>query len=743
MKRNSKNTEWRFPKRIFPIFLFCFVILYIQYAYLALSPTIYGINMKEFAEQRNTVKTTLTAKRGTIYDKEGDILALNISSYTVIAYLDSSRTTNEKYPQHVVDKDTTAEKLSTVLGMSEEYIRNLLDNEAYQVELGPGGRGITELEKEAIEDLNLPGIDFIESYKRYYPNGDFASYTIGYAKEDEEGNISGELGIEAKYDEMLKGTDGYLEYQQDKYGYKIPDTNEIRNDAKDGNDIYLTIDASIQRFIEGALKEAEAEYTPEWMLMTVMDAQTGDILGTASTPSFDPNIRDLTNYENPLVTYLYEPGSTMKIYTYMCAMEKGTYDGNATFQSGSLEIGEDVISDWNRTGWGTITFDKGFQFSSNVAVATMMQNYLTKNELKECLIKYGFTETTDIELPREQAGMIKFNYPIEVATASFGQGINITAIEQLQALTIIANDGKMLKPHIIDKIVDPNTDEIVYESLVEESEQIVSQNTVNKIKELMYNTVHGTDSGTTGRAFNIEGFDVIAKTGTSQIYDEQNGGYLQGTNDYIYSVAGMFPKDNPEIIIYTVVKRPTWGTTQAMSNATVSVIKSIAKYKNMFTDKIEGATMTELTLPSYTNKTLDEVKTDLNAKGVETIVIGNGNKIINQYPKAGDTVISYDKVILVTNEQTWKIPNLTGWSRVEVIALCNLLNVTCEFEGYGYVESQSINANTAIKAGDKIQIKLKEKFDINITNTKENKNETEETNEADNSDENENVESND
>lgn len=737
MKRNSKNTEWRFPKRIFPIFLFCFAVLYIQYAYLALSPNVYGINMKEFAAQRNTVKTTLTAKRGTIYDKEGDILALNISSYTVIAYLDPIRTTNEKDPQHVVDKDNTAKKLSPLLGMSEEYIRNLLENDVYQVELGPGGRGITELEKEAIEELNLPGIDFIESFKRYYPNGDFASYTIGYAKEDEEGTIIGELGIEAKYDEMLKGTDGYLEYQQDKFGYKIPDTNEIRNDAKDGNDIYLTIDASIQRFIEGALKEAEAEYNPEWMLMTVMDAKTGDILGTSSTPSFDPNIRNLTNYENPLVTYLYEPGSTMKIYTYMCAMEKGTYNGQATFQSGSLEIGEDVVSDWNRTGWGTITYDLGFQFSSNVAVATMMQNYLTKNELKECLIKYGFTESTDIELPREQAGMIKFNYPIEVATASFGQGINITAIEQLQALTMIANNGKMLKPHIIDKIINPNTNEVVYESLVEESDQIVSQKTVNKIKDLMYNTVHGTENGTTGRAFNLEGFDIIAKTGTSQIYDEQNGGYLQGTNDYIYSVAGMFPKDNPEIIIYTVVKKPTWGTTQAMSSATVSVIKSIVKYKNMFTDKIEGATMTEMTLPSYTNENVDEIKTDLNEKGIQTIIMGNGNKIINQYPKKGDTVVSYDKVILITNEPTWTIPNLTGWSRVEVISLCNLLNITCEFDGYGYVESQSIAPNTIIKSGDKIQIKLKEKFNINITNKEDNKENESDIQKEDNQEENE------
>lgn len=714
MKKNRKK-EWNFPKRIFYLFFFCFIILYIQYIYLSLSPKVYGINMKEFAEKRNTFKTTLTAKRGTIYDQEGNILALNISSYTVIAYLDESRTTNEKFPQHVLDKETTAEKLSPLLGMSKEYILKLLNNKAYQVELGPGGRGITELEKEEIEKLNLPGIDFIESYKRYYPNADFASYTIGYAKQDEEGTIKGELGIEAKYDDLLKGTDGYLEYQQDKFGYKIPETKETRIEAKDGNDIYLTIDASIQRFVESAIKDAQATYNPEWMLMTIMDAKTGDILATSSTPSFDPNIRNLTNYENPLVTYLYEPGSTMKTYTYMCAMEKGTYDGNATFESGNLEIGEDTVSDWNRVGWGTITYDKGYEYSSNVGVATMMQNYLTKNDLKECLFKYGFTAKTNIELPREQYGLIRFNYPIEVATASFGQGFNITAIEQLQALTMIANDGKMIRPHIVDKIVDPNNNEIVYESLVEETNQIVSTETINKIKELMYNTVHGTDAGTTGRAFNIEGFDIIAKTGTSQIYDEKNGGYLEGPNDYIYSVAGMFPKDNPEIIIYTVVKKPTWGGTAAMTNATVSVIKSIAKYKNIFKDGVEQSTMTEISMPSYISKSTEQVKNELATKGINTFVIGNGDKIINQYPYPQDTVISYDKVILLTNDTAWTMPNITGWSRINVISLCRLLNLTCEFTEYGYVETQSIPVGVPIRAKDKLTITLKEKFNINVT----------------------------
>ena len=148
--------------------------------------------------------------------------------------------------------------------------------------------------------------------------------------------------------------------------------------------IYLTLDSNIQRFLETAVKAVNSEYKPDWMMITVMDAKTGDILGTASTPSFDPNIRDITNYESPLVTYLYEPGSTMKTYTYMCAIEKGTYDGSATYESGSIEVEGTKISDWNGgRGWGTVTYDKGYEYSSNVAITNILQKFIDKDDLKK------------------------------------------------------------------------------------------------------------------------------------------------------------------------------------------------------------------------------------------------------------------------------------------------------------------------------------------------------------------------
>lgn len=724
MKERKQLQNWKFPKKVFGVFLFCFGIIYIQFAYLSLSPTIYGIDMDEFASKRNTYSTTLYAKRGTIYDNEGNTLALNVSSYTVIAYLSESRTGSNSTPLHVVDIEGTAKKLSPILNMTEEYLIKLLSKEAYQVELGPGGRGITEVTKEEIEALNLPGIDFIENFKRYYPNGDFASYILGYAKQYEteyyvddvkkiEYSIVGELGIESKFEKMLTGTNGYLKYQRDRYGYKIPDTEEERVEAHNGNDIYLTLDSNIQRFVESAVKNTQTHYSPEWLMLTVMNAKTGKILASSSTPSFDPNIRNITNYENPLVSYVFEPGSTMKVFTYMCAIDSGKYDGNTVFTSGSVKIGDDIVKDWNGYGWGNITLDLGFEYSSNVGASYLVQKVINKTELRNCLESYGFGEKTDIELPRELSGTLKFNYPIEVATASFGQGITTTAIQHLQGLSILANEGKMVKPYIIEKIVDPNTGEIVKQNKPEYTEQLVKTSTVEKVKNLMYNVVNGNNIGTTGTAYKIDGFDIIGKTGTAQIYDPVQKKYLDGYNDYIFSFSGLFPKDDPEIIIYAAIKKPAHSSSWGLSEAVRKVIQDTSKYLNIYGENTNITSVQEHELESYISKDLEKVKESLTNKKIEPIIIGNGSTIIKQYPSKGNKVLSYDKVFLITNDTNYTLPDLTGWSRKEVITLLDLLNIEYTLEGNGYVTSQSIPKETKLTGEEILTLILSDKYNLN------------------------------
>lgn len=719
-KNKQKIKEWKTPRKIFLVFLFLMFVLFGRYCYLALSPTINGRDIKVFASNRNTVSKVLTAKRGTIYDMSGNVLAQNVTSYTLIAYLDEERSTKTQI-NHVKDIDSTAKALAPVLETEEESLKKMLqkgkEQGKYQIEFGSAGKNLTELKKSEIESLNLPGIDFEESYKRYYPNGDFASYILGYAKTNEYTDkngklvtsIDGELGIEAKFDDELKGTDGYLMYQQDRFGYKIPDTKEERIDALDGKDIYLTLDSSIQRFAETEVQYMQSEYEPQWTLITVMDAKTGDILASASTPSFNPNLRNITSYENPLVSNAFEPGSTMKIYTYMCAIDKGTYNGEETFKSGSIEVADAVIRDWNNRGWGSITYDKGFEYSSNVGVSTMINHFIDRDEMKDCFKKYGFGSSTGIDLSRELSGSLGFKYPVEVANAAFGQGITTTPIQHLKALSMIANDGQELTPHIVSKIVDSNTGKTTYKRKIEKSAKLVKQSTIDKIKDLMDNVVNSPDPEATGKKYHIDGFDVIGKTGTSQIYDEKRGGYLKGSNDYIYSFAGMYPKEDPEIIIYATIKQPNVGSSSTLSTSINNLMKNIAKYKNMFEEETKNnSSVTSLKLDSYINKKVTDVKKIMDENHINTTIIGNGDKIINQYPNKGETVLSYDRVFLITNGDQGKMPDLLGYSRSDAIYLMKTLGYDYELEGYGYVTAQSIKAGELV--GDKtVKITLNEK----------------------------------
>lgn len=685
---------------------FVFLIIIGKLAYVSLATDIDGKNIKKFAANRNTVKQTLYANRGTIYSSNNEPLAFNVDSYTVIAFLSEKRSQGYKTPQHVVDAQMTAEKLSPILNMEVETLYKLLSQKnLYQVELGPGGKGITEITKEKIEELKLPGISFLSTFKRYYPNHDFLSYILGYSKKYDEVMV-GELGIELQYNDELKGTDGYLEYQRDLHGYKIPNTREIQKDALDGNNIYLTIDSRIQMFIEQIIKESATTYNPEWMMMAVVEAKTGRILGAGSYPSFDPNIMNIKNYLNPLVSYTYEPGSTMKVFTYLTAMEKGTYKGDDTYLSGTIQIGQDTVQDWNGRGWGRLTYDQGFSLSSNVAISNMVEKYITKEDLRAMYTKLGFGKKTGIELPRELDGKVNFKYPIEVANAGFGQGISITAIQYLQALTAVGNNGIMLKPYLVDKIVNPNTNKVVYQGKKTELGRIASVDSINKIKELMNNVVNGNPYYATGTGYKIDGYDIIGKTGTAE-YVDSTGKYATGYNDYIKSFAGMFPKDNPEILVYTVVKRATTNTGRAVTEPTKKLINDVATYLNMFPSTNQNIVeIKEFTMPNLINKDINAAKTMLSEYGNEIIVVGNGTKIINQSASAGTKIDNKEKIFLVTNGKEIKMPDLMGYSSKDIKRFCNLINLEYLINGTGYVTNQSIAVDTVLKEKDVLTLDL-------------------------------------
>ncbi len=715
MKSKKKGNNVRYSKAIILFSLLLFALMIGRVTQLALSRKVDGVNLKELASKRITRTQTLSAKRGNIYSKDGEVLAQNVSAYKLIAYLDPKRTTNKKKPQHVVDKEATAEALAPILGLEKDEILKYLNKEnVYQTEFGIKGKNLSELTKKQIEDLNLPGLGFIESFKRYYPKGEFASYTIGYAKTETnektgKETIKGEMGIEKSYESVLKGENGYITYQKDLKGYQIPNTPVIKKEATQGKDIYLTLESNVQFFIEQALKKASSEYGFDWFHVTVLDAKTGAVLGTSTAPSFDPNVRNITNYLDMMIASPYEPGSTMKTFTYMAAMENGVYNGSETYKSGTYVTSDGTeIGDWNRDGWGNITFDKGYVMSSNVAIINIIDRHMNSIMLRQYFRKLGFGSKTGINLPNESAGKIDFKYETEVFNAGFGQGITTTPIQNVQAMTALTNDGIILKPYIVSKIINPENNEVILENTRTEGARVASTMTVQKMLQLMDDCVNGY--GNTGAGFRLASGELIGKTGTSQIATENGSGYIEGKNNVITSFAGIYPKSDPQYIIYASVKKPTNGSQKPLSNAVKEIINNIAKYYGTEENNSSSVTIKEYKLSNYVNKKAEDAKTSLDTLGIKYTVIGSGNKIIKQYPEKNDTITSADTLYLITNDSTLTVPNVTGLSSKLAKNLLQKLDIKVVLNGVGYVTEQSIPEGTTITPGMEITLTLNPKF---------------------------------
>lgn len=701
MRKKKVRNDIYFTNMVYFLTLFLFLLLAWRCVVISLSKEVDGVNLKEFASKRTTRHDTIVAKRGTIYDVNGEALAQNVYSYTLIAYLSDTRGEGN----YVKDKEATAEILSTVIAMDKESILKLLNKKGYQTEFGNPGKGLTEITKDKIVALNLDGIDFIETQKRYYPKGDFLSYTLGYAKGDEEGNIKGELGLEALYNKELTGTDGYREYQKDLKGYKIAGTNEIVQESENGQDIYLTIDASVQFLIEQAIDNVAEKYSFEQLNIVVAEAKTGKILGLSTYPSFDPNKRNMTSYLDPNISIAFEPGSTMKIFSYMAVMEAGRYNGNATFKSGTYVTKDGTeLGDSNRDGWGVISYDRGFALSSNIGVVNLIDKYLSREELLEYYKKLGFGSKTGIELANEKAGKLDFKYETEVFNAGFGQGILVTSLQNIKALTAIANDGILLQPYLVDKIVDSKGN-VVLKNERKELERVASVETALKMKDLMESVVQEG----TGKPYKMDGYDIIAKTGTAQIASENGTGYLKGSSDVIRGFAGMYPKNNPDIIIYANVKKPNPNSAAPLSTLVKEIIENISKIRN--NKAVEEIILAEkIAIDSYTNKYTESIQRELSSQGITTVILGDGDKIVDQYPQKGLSITSSDKVFLLTNGAQVVFPDVSGWSKKEVRVLCSLLGIEAEFQGDGYIREQSIPVGTALEGVSSISFECVEKY---------------------------------
>lgn len=694
-----KRSRVRVNNLLILVFFCCFLLAIGKLIFVAVSSNIDGKDLTAFADKRDTKKRVIPATRGNIYDVNGETIASNANSYTLIAYLSEKRTTNMDNPQHVIDKESTAASLSEALEMDYDYVLGRLNVKgAYQVEFGTKGKNLSENQKVKIESLGLPGIGFIAGNKRYYKNNKIAPYIVGYAKTSEDGEINGEIGIERQYDNVLKGEDGYSEYQVDGAGYQMGEPL-VNKDPVSGSDIYLTIDTGIQLILEDALHTLEENNTFDWFTMTVIDANTGAIVASTSSPSFNPNdVSTIKSYVNPLIGYTYEPGSTMKIYSWLAAMENGIYDGTEEYQSGTTKVDNYTIKDFNNVGWGMISYDKGFAYSSNVA-ATNLALELGNVKLKEFYESLGFGSKTGIELPNEEHGILKMTYKSELATASFGQGITTTPIQNLQALTIFTNDGEMLKPYIVDKIVDQEGN-VTYQGGRTSLGQKASSENVKKMRELMYDVVYNGVSN----YYQPNNVTLAGKTGTAE-FTGSNGKYLSGSLNRIRSFAGFFPYENPKYIFYVSVKKLD-GENKALANAVVKAVESIANYSNITNTTSEIDKDSLISLKNYISQNVKETKENLENEKLKVYVIGDGKAIINQYPLKGSEVIKGSKVFLLTENEEYIMPDITGWSSSEVMNFCNLIGLNYKFNGYGIVKEFNIDKDTIIDLTKTLEVTL-------------------------------------
>lgn len=702
---------------LFLLFIVLFFVLFFRFAFIQVTGEVKGQALAAKAKHLYSDTTVIEAKRGTIYDRNGEVIAEDRSSYSIIAILDKKMTTDPKKPNHVQDMEKTARELSKYIDLNASEIQSILqdgkEKGKFQVEFGSSGKDISFETKKKIEVLKLPGISFTRNMKRFYPNGVFASHVIGFTELKDNGkngtDTVGVLGVEKSLNDLLSGTDGSVKFESDLWGYLLPNGKEQITPAVNGKDVYLTIDRKIQILLEDALNSVDKEYKPKKMIAIVADAKTGEILAMGQRPSFDPETRQgiEKSWYNEAIETPFEPGSTFKVFTLASAVQEGVFDPNELFKSGTYVVDpkSKAIADHNGgKGWGPISYMEGVQRSSNVAFAKLANEKLGFDTFRQYLTKFGFDQPTGIDLPNEKIGNMAYTYPIEKATTAFGQGTAVTAIQQVQAATAISNDGKMMRTHVINKIVDPDTGKIIKGIKPEVVGTPISENTAKQVRDYL-ETVITSDKGT-GQRYAIDGYEVAGKTGTAQIAEK--GVYLKGGKNYIFSFLGMAPKDDPKLIMYVAVQQPEIEYYSEGSIPVSMIFNPVMKNSLQYFQIQPGENKVVKTVktPDLVGMTVEQAKEKITTNNLNTVIIGNGSNIVEQLPAASEELISGEKVVIKTDGEL-TAPDMTNWSIRDVMKVVEIAKMKLNSVGNGYVVGQNISPGSVMQEGEFIIIELK------------------------------------
>lgn len=687
---------------------FVFLLFVGRFLYLSISKTIAGENISERVSNLYKRDEILKSVRGAIYDNSGNVIAEDSHSFTLYAILDKSSLDYKGKPMYVVDKEKTAEKLSTVIPLSEKKILKYLHpkHKAYQVEFGTAGSGISLATKKKIMAMHLPGIHFDETPSRLYPNGRFASHIIGIAqpfndKKTHSINLIGTMGIEKYFNKVLSGKDGRRIALVDAGEYQLPGGQHSYKAPINGNNIYLTIDSQLQIYLENLLDAVQNKYKPKALTAIVEDVKTGKIRAASQRPTFDPATRKglNDNWRNILVQDSYEPGSVFKILSITAAIQEGKYNPKEYFRSGSITFNGSTIHDCNYTGWGAIPFEQAFPRSSNVGMSILV-NRLGRHTWRRYLDNYHIGKKTNITLPDENSGLINIHSQIDQAVTSFGQGINVNALQMMQVYSALANSGQMLKPQLVEKIVSSSGKVIKRYKKIKVGKPVYSQETAQTTLKLMRDVVE-KEYGT-GMTYKIPGKSIAVKTGTAQIAGI-HGGYLKGDRNYLFSVVGLTPADNPRYCIYITMKQP-----QIMSDPPETIMSLIFKpLINRVSVSSKVDMMDEqITIPSVKGQSREQAVRLLEKMGLYVETIGSGHKVEAQSILANTKVNPNSKIIIFTGGII-RCPNMKGWTIKQVTQFANISKVKVEVLGKGKVYKQSRIPRSILNRNSKVKVELR------------------------------------
>ncbi|MFC4617252.1 stage V sporulation protein D [Camelliibacillus cellulosilyticus] len=567
------------------------------------------------------------AERGDILDRNGKKLATNVSRPSVLVV-----------PKQVRDPVKTAEKLAKVLGASKEKVYKTITKKASTVYIKPEGRKISNGKAAEVRDLHLPGVFIAEDFKRHYPYGSYLSHVLGFAGIDNQGLT----GLESYYDDELKGERGHVDFFSDAQGNRMSSLKDKYVPPKDGLNLVLTIDERVQSIIERELDHAEQKYHPDNAIAIAMNPNTGEILGMSTRPGFNPenykNVSPEIYNHNLPVWRTYEPGSTFKVITLAAALQENLVDlQHDTFHDpGYVTVAGTKLHCWKSGGHGSETFLEVVENSCNPGFVAL-GNRLGKDRLFSYIDKFGFGKKTGIDLQGESTGILfqpdKIG-PLEMATTAFGQGVSVTPIQQVAAVSAAINGGYLYTPYLAKEWTDPENGQVVSRNAPKLKQRVISNETSKKVREALEAVV----AQGTGRNAFVEGWRIGGKTGTAQ--KVENGHYLN--NNYILSFMGFAPADDPQIVVYVAVDNPK-GTVQFGGTVAAPIAGKIISdsLQTLGVQKRTGGLEKEyrygdeqmVEVPNLVGQKKDDFRQEYYNLKVDAA--GSGDVVIQQSPKPG------------------------------------------------------------------------------------------------------------